>query len=212
MAYPWIRDGDEVTRREQAERSRELMLDAAADAFWRNGLEATRIQDVLDRTNMTRGAVYHHFSDKVDLATVLARREAERWPEVTAAIAESGVRGLAALHAFVRAVADRLETEVRARAVLRIAVELPDAELAAASFDRWHDFAIRALQQGIADGEISDEIEIRDHAAAFVDALFGACTSQAGVSRGLSVTARAERLWRLLETGLSGATLSHRHI
>lgn len=191
-------------RREQAERSRELMLDAAADAFWRNGLEATRIQDVLDRTGMTRGAVYHHFADKVDMALVLARHEAERWPEVISGIEESGVRGLTALHALVRAVAERLETDVRARAVLRISVELPDPELAAVGFDHWYDFAIRALQQGIADGEVSDLIEIRSHAAAFVDALYGACTSQVRGDRDDPAIARAERLWTLLEYGLSG--------
>lgn len=194
-----------MKRREQAERSRELILDAAADSFWRSGLEATRVQDVLDRTGMTRGAVYHHFADgKLDMAIVLAQREAERWPEVISDIEESGVRGLTALHALVRAVAERLETEVRARAVLRISDELPDPELATVGFDHWYDFAIRALQQGIADGEVSDAIEIRSHAAAFVDAVYGASTSQAAVSRDVPAVARAERLWTLLACGLTG--------
>lgn len=48
-------------RKEQAERSRSLLIDAALRLFVEQGYEATSISQVLAATGMAKGALYHHF-------------------------------------------------------------------------------------------------------------------------------------------------------
>ena len=73
-----LRHGMErALRSEQAERSRERLLDAAAEEFWLHGLSGSRIQDMLDRAEMTKGGLYHHFTTKQELAEALMLSEDE---------------------------------------------------------------------------------------------------------------------------------------
>ena len=189
-----------MIRREQAERTRDALLDAAAEEFWLHGLEGTRIQDVLDRTRMTKGGLYHHFTNKVQIAEALVELEATRWPELIGHVEASGLRGLAALEAFSIAVAERIDGDVRARAIMRIAEELEAPPVSA--FALWHDFVILALQQAIADGDVSDAIPIREFAQTVVECVYGASVCPAPISRQTVVTERLERLWMILGAGL----------
>lgn len=52
-------------------RTRELVLDAAAEAFYENGVSRTSLDHIARRAGLTRGAIYWHFKDKGDLLTAL---------------------------------------------------------------------------------------------------------------------------------------------
>ncbi|GGH51274.1 TetR/AcrR family transcriptional regulator [Microbacterium album] len=182
------------------ERTRDVVLDAAAHEFWLHGLEGTRIQLILDRAGTTKGGLYHHFTSKQEIAEALADQQSGRWQQLIDDVSASG-RGLEAIGRFLAGAAAHAEAEVRARAVLRIAGELPQPRHAA-GVGAWRDFAIRALQQAIADGEVSDAIDIRAAALAVVDALFGVIVLPAEHETAGSAAGRAAALWALLEPGL----------
>lgn len=50
-------------RKEQAERSRSLLIDTALRLFVEQGYEATSVSQILNAAGMARGALYHHFPD-----------------------------------------------------------------------------------------------------------------------------------------------------
>ena len=52
-----------TSRREQAERSRALLVSIALDLFVSQGYEATSIAQIQEQANMARRALYHHFPD-----------------------------------------------------------------------------------------------------------------------------------------------------
>lgn len=52
-----------TTRKEQAARSRARLVEIALRLFVDHGYEATSIGQILDRAEMARGALYHHFPD-----------------------------------------------------------------------------------------------------------------------------------------------------
>lgn len=52
-----------MTKRD-SKKTRELILSAAFDEIYRHGYHAARTEDIIEKTKMTRGALYHHFSDK----------------------------------------------------------------------------------------------------------------------------------------------------
>lgn len=52
-----------VSRKEQAERSRALLVATALEMFVERGYEQTSIADILEEAGMAKGALYHHFPD-----------------------------------------------------------------------------------------------------------------------------------------------------
>lgn len=50
-------------RKEQAERSRSLLIDTALRLFVAQGYEATSVSQILEAAGMARGALYHHFPE-----------------------------------------------------------------------------------------------------------------------------------------------------
>ncbi len=49
------------------------ILEAAEKLFYRNGYEATSIQDILDDLKMSKGGFYHHFESKLQLLEALCQ-------------------------------------------------------------------------------------------------------------------------------------------
>jgi len=58
----------------EAEGTREKILDAAERLFFANGVTETSLERIAEEAGVTRGAIYWHFSDKVDLFKALHER------------------------------------------------------------------------------------------------------------------------------------------
>ncbi len=63
--------------KEDAEQTRQALLDAALKVFSREGYAATRLEDIAEAAGVTRGAIYHHFGSKPELFAQLVE-EAEQ--------------------------------------------------------------------------------------------------------------------------------------
>lgn len=81
--------GVKSRRAEYAEQTRMALLAAAADAFARDGFTAASITQIASAARVTKGAVYHHFSDKHCLfAAVLDKYNEAAQQQVYEAIAQ----------------------------------------------------------------------------------------------------------------------------
>lgn len=58
---------ERLTREERKARTRTQLLEAAGELFRRRGFAATSLEQVAAEAGLTKGAVYAHFSSKVDL-------------------------------------------------------------------------------------------------------------------------------------------------
>ena len=70
----------ELVRRTQAERSEtttDQLISAARRLFATKGFPATSIQEIVDEAGVTRGALYHHFTNKEELFEAVFNREQE---------------------------------------------------------------------------------------------------------------------------------------
>jgi AcrR family transcriptional regulator len=56
-----------ATNTERAEATRARLIDVAGELFGNRGYEATSIEDVLEKAEVSKGALYHHFSSKESL-------------------------------------------------------------------------------------------------------------------------------------------------
>ena len=55
--------------KQQAGETRRQIIDAALTAFSEQGVSATSLVDIAKQAGVTRGAIYWHFKNKVDLFT-----------------------------------------------------------------------------------------------------------------------------------------------
>lgn len=60
--------------KEEAEKTREALLDAAERVFLQKGLSGTSLNDIAQAADVTRGAVYWHFANKQDVFQALHAR------------------------------------------------------------------------------------------------------------------------------------------
>ena len=62
------------TRAAQAAETREALIGAARRLFGRQGYAATSTEEIVDQAGVTKGALYHHFSDKEGLFRAVFER------------------------------------------------------------------------------------------------------------------------------------------
>jgi TetR/AcrR family acrAB operon transcriptional repressor len=107
---------------EDAARTRDAIIDAALAVFAERGFAASQLEDIARRASVTRGALYHHFSDKAELYLAVLR---ERWESVMAPLLGelqgSGEPELR-LRAFVKAFLAAMDTNPQARALMKMSV------------------------------------------------------------------------------------------
>ncbi|MGH2695217.1 MAG: TetR/AcrR family transcriptional regulator, partial [Actinomycetota bacterium] len=90
------------TQAERTETTRQALVAAGRELFATKGFKATATEEVVARAGVTRGALYHHFRDKVDLfRAVYSEVEQEMVARVTSAMDSDDV--IAAGEAGVRA-------------------------------------------------------------------------------------------------------------
>jgi AcrR family transcriptional regulator len=147
-----------MTRRTQADRraaTRTAILTAARELFAEHGYHGCSIDTVLDRAGSSKGAFYHHFSDKAAVLEALLTdfeeegvRRATTWSD-----------GIVSPLEIMRVSARNLLTWCTDPYIRQVV--LTDA-LSVLGFTRWHqiddrytlDVLDRLLQRGIATGEI----------------------------------------------------------
>lgn len=71
--------------KDDAEITRQRILDSAMTVFTKAGYSNARLEDIATEAGVTRGAIYHHFGGKPEVYTALVN---ERFAEVNAAFSD----------------------------------------------------------------------------------------------------------------------------
>jgi TetR/AcrR family transcriptional regulator, acrAB operon repressor len=139
---------------DEAAATRESLIDAALEVFSERGYAAARLEEIAERADLTRGALYHHFSDKAELYLAVL---GERWSRAMAPlwrILEGTGSSRERVSAFVTTYLTALERDGTVRALLKMGmsadVSLPELRdglrAKAKAMNAWAD----ALTQVIA--------------------------------------------------------------
>jgi len=75
-AAPCFEESRRMARRtkEEAEKTRSAILDAAEQVFFKRGVARSSLQEVAEAAGVTRGAVYWHFKNKIELVQAMTDR------------------------------------------------------------------------------------------------------------------------------------------
>ena len=93
-----------MPRNKYPEQTVEKILDAAALLFLQKGYQNTTLQDIIDATKLSKGAVYHHFRSKEEIARKVGDRMGdEMWEPLRRIREAAGLTGLQKLQAVFAA-------------------------------------------------------------------------------------------------------------
>ncbi|MGH3311301.1 MAG: ScbR family autoregulator-binding transcription factor [Streptomyces sp.] len=140
---------------QRAVETRQLILEAAAEVFDESGYRAARISQIMQRAGTTQGALYFHFSSKMDLARtlMLAQRDAVVLPP--------GPDGLQRLIDTTLLLARELQTNKVLRAGVRLAVEQEEIGFHDdAPYLDWADVFRVQLSAAASRGELRNGVEV----------------------------------------------------
>ncbi|RPJ34686.1 MAG: TetR/AcrR family transcriptional regulator [Verrucomicrobiaceae bacterium] len=165
-------------RKKQPQLTRRTILEAAGAEFSRHGYAGTGLGAIVSRAELTKGALFHHFSDKRAMAVawiedLLAPALEERWM-----VPLEEVRSLDALRAFSRARCMELAPDDATSALVSLTSETAasDAVLGEALekiFARWRESLAALLERGKTEGWIHRSIQPAAEAAFVVSAFAG---------------------------------------
>lgn len=173
-----------VTQAERSARSRTALLEAAARGLSRHGYGKLSLEDVAREAGYTRGALYHQFRGKEDLALAVIEWADETWRAEVGEAAERESEPLGALLAMARGHAVLCRRDVaRVRMALRVEFGGRDDPIGR-ELERVSEGLIercaRLIAAGRRDGSIPPGPPARTTALALVGAIEGAVIALAG--------------------------------
>lgn len=77
--------------KEDAEQTRLNLLEAAEQVFGKQGFAATRLSDIATEAGVTRGAIYHHFGNKMELFVALHKEKVDPYFKLLQDILDSDI-------------------------------------------------------------------------------------------------------------------------
>jgi len=181
--------GIKERRQREKEHRRTSILDSAADLFFRNGYEKTRMIEIAEDCDLSKGTLYLYFKNKEDLAQGVVERSYDILIEFLNSAADRAARGIEKLRAMLDAFRQFYHTENQhfyLATVLENYLDLPPCletrpshpvgEAENGLFSRI--FLIRrmiidSIRLGIEDGSIRPTLDAEVASVAYMELVFG---------------------------------------
>ncbi len=110
-------------RQARAIRTRDSVLAAAARVIDRQGLAATRLEEIATEAEVTKGALYFHFPSKSEIATAIVEQHYEQCARLALETQNWDLDGVSTLERFINELAMSYQRNAVARAAIRLGNE-----------------------------------------------------------------------------------------
>jgi AcrR family transcriptional regulator len=172
------------TQAQRSARTRSALLESAARHLSRHGYGNLVLEDVARDAGYTRGALYHQFKDKEDLALAVLRWADETWRGEVGGLADRESDPVAALLAMARGHAVLCRRDV-ARVAIALRLEFSGRDHPVGrELERVHEGLVkrcaRLINAGRREGSIPPGPPARTVALGFIGALEGTVIELAG--------------------------------
>jgi AcrR family transcriptional regulator len=156
-------------RQARAVATREAILTAAAHEFAAEGYHAASLSKILDRSGVTKGALYFHFASKEAMADAVFAVVEQRFPEITAAFEALGYDPMTTAIRMAVGIADVFAADVHVRGGMRAVSEgVLGAERSRWAHQYWDDVYLDLFERARAAGLVRAGTDARDLARTVV--------------------------------------------
>ena len=146
-----------MARNKHPEQTVQLILDTATRLFLQKGYDETTLQDIIDATKLSKGAIYHHFASKEAILIAVVDRMGDFNSAVLAEIRDrKGLTGAEKLREMFRT-AVRLSFQGGILNMLPFLIENPKfmaLQMESILNEAAPCYVLPILREGIADGSI----------------------------------------------------------
>ena len=149
-----------MARNKYPEETVRKILDTAERLFIEMGYDRTSLQEIIDETGLSKGAIYHHFASKEDIFYSVCDRIGQRNGEVLSQVRDApGLNGLEKLRAMFKT---SLQPERQAKMFCMMPYLMDNARFLATEMRSIFTevvpcFVEPIIRQGMADGSIRTE-------------------------------------------------------
>lgn len=207
-----------MARQVRSEVTRRKILDAAIDVFGEVGYAAAGWNAIVERTGMTKGALYHHFDAKEPLASAIIDEGTETLLVAFRHACGPGSPGFENMIHGTFAVLNVLSADRVAAAAEQLAAALGGFNESSSRFyTNWVVEMTAEAQRAITEGDLRDDLDPEAVSRSVVGTMFGARLLANTISRrevtqdpAVDLNKRLSELWELLLPGIaSDGSLSY---
>ena len=172
-----LRAGDRKQRSRDPERTRERLLHAGFQEVYRSGFQSASIDTILAATNVTKGALYHHFDSKEELGhaiieEIVAKLTRDKWSRPL----KRARNPINTLIAIVQATSVRPKDVNGGCPLVNLAQEMSALDeqfrkRLATIFHAWQEGIATALRRGQAQGTVRGDL-VPEETAGFLIAMY----------------------------------------
>ena len=149
-----------MARNKHPEQTVQLILDTSSRLFFQKGYEHTTLQDIINATKLSKGAIYHHFASKEAIIIAVVDRIGDFNITVLAEIRDKkGLTGAEKLRQLFRT-SMHLSFQGKILHMLPFIIENPKfmtLQMQSILGKAAPDYVLPVLREGIADGSIQAE-------------------------------------------------------
>ncbi|MEV6197264.1 ScbR family autoregulator-binding transcription factor [Streptomyces sp. NPDC051920] len=156
-----------MAQQERAVRTRRAVVEAAAAVFAERGYAAATIAEILERAEVTKGALYFHFGSKEALArgVIDAQITADYWMPRELKLQE--------LVDICMTLAQRIPRDVVLMAGIRLSADVQGRELFGSAWPAWTELVTAKIADAKEQGEVLPHIDPRETAEFILGAWLG---------------------------------------
>ena len=196
--------------KENADITRQQLLESALRVFSEKGYAATRLSDIAVAANVTRGAIYHHFGNKKELFIALFRNRSDPYFQIVSEILSSDLPSIEKFQKLITTLLKKFEGDELFQADNRLRMQhngsITDIKKIKGAFEedikRLFTMAEKAVQAGQQTGEIRNDLAASD----IVVFLFALLRGIAGILEGRNlkqaIIGKAEVMTELFLEGI----------
>jgi AcrR family transcriptional regulator len=192
-----------MARQVRSELTRRKIIDAAIGVFAEVGYAAAAWNTIIERTGMTKGALYHHFDSKESLAAAIIEEGSDTVLTAVGAVCGSSSPGLENMIHGTFTLVDVLDSDATARAAEQLTAALSGFNKAAGQFCEGvlALMAAEARRAG-AEGDLRADVDPVALSESLIGTVFG--TRLVGNARGVADRPTGPRqIWELLLAGIA---------
>jgi AcrR family transcriptional regulator len=188
-----------MARQARSEATRRKIIDAALELYDELGYAATGMGDIIERAQLTKGALYYHFDSKEAVAAEIVTLGSERILAVFHAACESSAPAIENLMHSTFLLADHLADDKLARTANQLMHTLgPGIEAARVANRAWLAAVAAQLKRVDDEGDLRNELDPEAAAETLVATSIGTMLMSVDMSDGVDLPIRLLRMWNVL--------------
>jgi len=167
-------------KKEDAEKTKDELLKAALKVFSEKGYASTRLEDIAREANVTRGAIYWHYTNKKNLYVAMIEKAYEKISIIIKNELYSDKSPIEKLESLLYTILIQIVSDEEFRKVEEISMFKAESEELKDIRDEEYEFTVYLknsvmgiINEGIEQGEIKKDIDAEVGAISFLGFLSG---------------------------------------